>query len=407
MDNKNFLKFPEGFLWGTSTSAYQIEGGNENDWSEWEQSEARIKNLKAINLNPDDYICGQACDSYNRWREDVGMIKELNCGAYRFGIEWSRIEPETGKYQVEEIEHYKEILKTLKENGIKTVLTLWHWTNPKWIGAKGWADKKTADHFLRFVELIAKELGGYVDYWNPLNEPLMHIGHGYLDGKFPPNHFGDFYNTYKVFKNLVHAHKGAYEIIHKYFPQAQVGVAMTTGFFEPAHKWNLIEVAIVKAGHYFRNLWYLEKIKGFFDYIGVNYYHHNRMIWYPPFKKNLDEWTNDFGWEIYPEGIYHVLKAYSAFKMPILILENGTSDADDDHRARFIVEHLKYVHKAIAEGADVRGYFYWSLLDNFEWADGYGQKFGLYEVNRKTFERKPRPSAEFYADICKNNGVMI
>jgi beta-glucosidase len=262
------------------------------------------------------------------------------------------------------------------------------------------------EYFLRFTELIARELGGLVDYWNPLNEPLMHIAHGYLTGKFPPNRKKDLIGASKVFKNLVAAHKGAYEIIHKYYPGSRVGVAMTTGYFEPAHRWNIIEQALARAGHYFRNLWFLRKIKNNFDYIGVNYYHHDRMIWHPPFKKNLNEWTNDFGWEIYPEGIYHVLMAYNKFHKPILILENGTADEDDDHRARFITEHLKWIHRAIEEGADVRGYFYWSLLDNFEWADGYGMKFGLYKVDRKTFVRTPQPSAGVYAEICRNNGII-
>jgi beta-glucosidase len=405
--NEKILKFPEGFLWGVSTSAYQIEGGNTNDWSEWETSPARLEILKKQGKDPVDFICGQACDSYNRYEEDLVLIKNLGCGAYRLGIEWSRIEPEEGKFDLNEIEHYRKILTGLKENKIKAVLTLWHWTNPKWIGSGGWREKTTVDCFLRFVDLVVRELGTLVDYWNPLNEPLMHIGHGYLDGKFPPNHKKDLSGALKVFSNLVRAQKSTYEVIHKYYPQAQVGVAMTTGYVEPAHTWNPIELALAKIGHYFRNLWYLNKINGFYDYIGVNYYHHDRIVWYPPFKKNLNKKVSDFGWEIFPEGIYHVLKSYKAYAKPILILESGISDARDTERADYIKEILSWMHQAMSEGADVKGHFYWSLLDNFEWADGYTQKFGLYSVDRKTFVRTPRPSVAVYAEICKNNQLML
>ncbi len=421
MSKEKVLKFPEGFLWGTSTSAYQIEGGIVNDWSEWEKKNAERLAKKAKHywqdwqkekflemLDKKNYICGKACDSYNRYEEDFDLAKSLNNNAIRFGIEWARIEPEKGKFNMKEIEHYRKVLQSAKQRNLKTVLTLWHWTNPIWLAeAGGWSNKKVVDYFARYTELIVKELGDLVDYWVTLNEPLMHIGHGYLDGKFPPNKKANIMGTIKVFYNLVNSHKESYKIIHNTYPEAKVSIAMTTGYFEPAHKWNLIEVLIAKLGHYFRNDWYLNKIKNYFDYIGVNYYHHDRMVWYPPFKKNLNEKINDRGWEIYSEGIYHVLKNYIKYNKPMIILENGTADAEDNHRAKFISDHLKYVHQAIQEGADVQGYFYWSLLDNFEWAEGFWPKFGLYAVDRKTFKRTARPSARVYAEICKNNELVI
>ena len=425
MANEKILKFPKNFLWGTSTSAYQIEGGIVNDWSEWERKNVKRLAGKAEYywqnwqkkkfpemFEQKNYICGQACDSYNRYEEDFDLAVNLNNNAIRFGIEWARIEPEKGKFDMKEIEHYRKVLKAAKDKNLKVVLTLWHWTNPIWLadsptGEGGWRNKKAVKYFLRYVKLIVKELGGLVDHWVILNEPLMHIGHGYMDGKFPPNKKADLVGTIKVFNNFVRAHKKSYKVIHDKFPKAQVSVAMTTGYFEPAHSWNLIEVLIAKLGHYFRNDWYLNKTKNYFDYIGVNYYHHDRMVWYPPFKKNLNEKINDRGWEICPEGIYHILKSYRKFNKPIIILENGTADQEDSHRADFIRDHLKYVHKAISEGVDVRGYFYWSLLDNFEWAEGFWPKFGLHSVDRKTFERTARPSAEVYAEICKNNELII
>ena len=421
MSKEKILKFPEGFLWGTSTSAYQIEGGTVNDWSEWEKNNIERIAQEAKKywqdwqqkkfpemFEAENYICGKACDSYNRYEEDFDLAKSLNNNAIRFGIEWARIEPEKGKFNMKEIEHYRKVLQAAKQRNLKTVLTLWHWTNPIWLAeAGGWENKKVVDYFARYTELIVKELGDLVDYWVTLNEPLMHIGHGYLDGKFPPNKKADLIGTIKVFNNFVSAHKKNYKIIHNKCSGAKVSIAMTTGYFEPAHKWCPLDRGLAKLGHYFRNDWYLNKIKNYFDYIGVNYYHHNRMTWYPPFKRNLNEKVNDRGWEIYPEGIYHVLKNYKKYNKPMIILENGTADQEDSHRADFIRDHLFYIYKAISEGVDVRGYFYWSLLDNFEWAEGWWPKFGLHSVNRKTFERTARPSAKVYAEICKNNQLTV
>lgn len=410
---EKILKFPDNFLWGVSTAAYQVEGGIECDWSEWERSELRIANCELrikkekLSCSIEDFICGQACDSYQRWEEDIELIKSLNCNAYRFGIEWARIEPEEGRISREAIEHYRRMIALLKEKNIKPVVTLWHWTNPKWIGSRGWLEKDTVDKFIKYSELVVSELGSGIEYWVTLNEPLMHIAHGYLDGKFPPNCKADLSGSWKVFHNLVDAHKRVYELIHKFVPDAKVSIAMTTGYFDPAHSWNPIEAGLAKLGHYFRNIWYLKKIKGFYDYIGVNYYHHNRMIWHPPFTRNLNEKVSDFGWELFPEGIYHVLMAYKEFQKPLIILESGISDADDGQRGDYIKDILAWTHKAITEGADVRGHFYWSLLDNFEWADGYTQKFGLFEVDRRTFERKRRRSSDFYAGACKNNSISV
>lgn len=415
------ITFPKNFLWGASTSAYQIEGGITNDWSEWEKENAERLAREAKGywqdwqqekfpemFDPANYICGPAVNSYELVEEDLKCIKELNLNAYRFGIEWARIEPEKGKIDYKEVKHYRDFIEKLKQNNIEPVVTIWHWTNPLWVSkAGGWHNKKIAKDFIEFADKMVEELGDLVDYWVTLNEPMMHIGHGYIDGKFPPNHKFSLIRTLKVFKNFVTAHKEVYKIIHKRFPKAKVSIAMTTGFFESASGWNPIEILIAKAGHYFRNEWFLKKVGKYLDYIGMNYYHHDRIVWHPPFKKNLDEQVNDRGWEIYPEGIYHVLKSYKKFNKPILILENGTADAGDEHREQFLKDHLYYIHKAIQEGVDVRGYFYWSLLDNFEWAEGFWPKFGLYEVDRNTMERKMRPSARVYADICRTNKVVF
>ena len=402
MNQEKILKFPKDFLWGTSTSAYQIEGGIVNDWSEWEKE--RVKSKK---LNKENFICGKACDSYNRYKEDIKLVKNLNCKAYRFSIEWARIEPEQGKFNMKEIEHYKKVLKAAKDRNLKVVLTLWHWTNPIWLAEiGGWGNKKVVDYFARYTELIVKELGELVDYWVILNEPMVHVANGYITGKFPPNKKCIF-KANKVFKNLVKAHNASHKIIHEKYSRAKVSITALINYFEPAHKWCPLDRGLAKIAHYFWNDRFLQKIKNNIDYIGFDYYFHDRIFWLPPFKKNKNKKMTDMGWEIYPKGIYHVLKYLSKFGKPIYIMENGLADKEDKYRVEFIKEHLKYIHQAIQEGADVRGYFYWSLLDNFEWAHGYAPKFGLYKVDRKTFERTARSSAAVYADICKNNQMII
>ena len=406
-NKKKVLKFPDNFLWGTSTSAYQIEGGITNDWSEWEKKRIKSEKFKSRKLDEKDFICGQACDSYNRYEEDFCLSKNLNTNSIRFGIEWSRIEPVEGKWNMNEIEHYKKMLISAKNKNLKIVLTLWHWTNPIWLSEKGgWTNEKVIDYFERYTKLIVKELGDYVDYWVTLNEPMVHVANGYISGKFPPNK-KSILKANKVFNNLCKAHNKSYGIIHDKYPQSKVSITKLTNFFEPAHKYNPIEFIIVKILHYFWNNKFLQKIKNKMDYIGLDYYFHDRIIWYLPFKKNKNKKITDMGWEIYPKGIYYVLKYLSKFKKPIIILENGLADAKDRYRVDFIKNHLKYIYKAIQEGVDVRGYFYWSLLDNFEWADGYAPKFGLYSVDRKTFKRTARLSAKVYSEICKNNFIKI
>jgi beta-glucosidase len=410
------LNFPANFLWGVSTSAYQIEGGIENDWSRWEKKskvESRKSKANTTPLAPfikgvvSEFVCGPACDSYNRYEEDLDLVKNLNCGAYRIGLEWARIEPQEGKFNQAEIEHYRKVLLAFKKQGIKSVITLWHWTNPVWLAEQGgWANKKSVEYFARYVEMVVKELGGLVDYWLTLNEPMVYLVNGYVKGKWPPQKKNWLY-AWRAYNNLVKAHQASYKVIHEKFPEAKVSLTMLTNYFEPAHSWNLAEVCFAKLANFFWNDRFVKKLKGQYDFLGLDYYFHDRVIWRPPFVNNLNNEVTDMGWEIYPVGIYYVLKNYAKFKKPLYIMENGLADAADAKRAKFITDHLKYVHQAIAEGIDVRGYFHWSLIDNFEWSSGFEPKFGLYSVDRKTFARAPRPSAKIYAQICKNNEVGV
>lgn len=403
----NQLKFPSGFLWGTAISAHQVEGGNFNDWTEWEKSAKRIQALKKAGQNPQDYISGQACDHYHRFEEDFDLAKNLNNNALRFSIEWSRLEPEPGKFNQKEIEHYRKVLLALRERDLEPFVTLWHWTNPWWLAAKGgWANKNVIDYFGRYTKIIVKELGDLINFWVTLNEPLIHLGAGYIIGYFPPQKRNIFL-AWPVFENLVKAHQRAYQIIHIHQSKAKVGVANLINYFEPAHPWSPLEKLMAGLAHYFWNHRFLQKTKNYLDYIGLDYYQHDRIVFYPPFRKNLNEKVSDMGWEIYPEGIYHILKYLKSFHLPIYILENGLADREDKQRADYILDHLKWVHRAIQEGVDVRGYFHWSLIDNFEWAFGFWPRFGLYQVDYQTMERIPRPSAQIYAKICQENSIPL
>jgi beta-glucosidase len=406
-NDQKVLKFPEGFLWGVSTSAYQIEGGITCDWSQWEMSPKRLKELRKKKLNYRDFVAGQACDSYNNYAEDAEMVKALGCGAYRLGLEWARIEPKEGEFDREQIEHYRQVLMDLKEKNIKVVLTIWHWTNPLWVvNEGGWSSKKIVSYYSRYVEYVVEHLGDLVDFWVTINEPTIHVHKGYFTGQFPPNKINPFLGI-KTFFNLVAAHKKAYNIIHRTNLRANVGFTHLGDNFQPARNWFFPEIFLAWLLNFICNNLFLQCVHGHTDYIGLDYYFHNRVVWYPPFLKNINKEVTDFGWEIYPEGIYNILKDLRRFKKPIYIMENGIADAADAKRAKFIVDHLRYVHKAIEEGEDIRGYFHWSLMDNFEWAAGYTMKFGLYSVDRETFKRTPRPSAAVYAEIIKENGVPL
>lgn len=399
------MKFPESFLWGVSTSAYQTEGGITNNWSEWETSLKRIKALKEKGFDYREFICGKACDSYNRYQEDIDLAKALGCNIYRFGIEWARLEPAEGEFNQEEFEHYRKMIAYARKQGVKVMLQIWHWTDPLWLTIEGgWENRKVAFYFERFAKKVACELGKQVDYWVVLNEPWVPMFNGYVRGNFPPGKRNPI-KAMLVYRNLAKAYKGAAQAIRHKRKEAKIGFTQLATYFEPSHKWNLLEVVFALVAHFVYNLFFIKLVEKELDYIGVDYYFHNCINWRPPFSKNENKETNDMGWEIYPRGIYKVVKKLAFLKKPIIIIENGLADASDSKRAEFIKNHLKYLHKAISEGVPVIGYCHWSLLDNFEWACGWAPKFGLFEVDRETFIRRPRKSAKFYAKICKNNSI--
>lgn len=388
------LKFPDGFLWGSAVSSYQVEGGIENsDWSR-------------------DYPAGRACDYYNRYEKYFDMAKELGQNTHRLSLEWSRIESEEGKIDREAIEHYKKILLALKKRNIRTMVTIWHWTNPIWFSAKGgWENAGSIRYYEKFVKLVVPELNGLVDFWLTLNEPAIHLSHGYILGIHPP-YKKSLLSCARAYRNLIKAHNAAYKIIHVIDQKAKVGIVYNAAFVKPLHRDSAMEKIGVSIWEYFRNRMFLNVVKDNADYLGLNYYFPDNVEFKPlrfPFFgiNNYAEEATDMGWEIFPEGIYHTLKGLKRYNLPVFITENGIADAEDKKRAKFIADHLEWVHRAISEGADIRGYIYWSLLDNFEWTFGFDKRFGLVEMNFDTLEAKIRPSAYEYAKICKNNSLTV
>lgn len=381
------LKFPEGFIWSAGNSAIQCEGNNLfSDW-EYYQKDNFVKSGEKIGL---------AVDHYNHYKEDFDLTKKLNLNGHRLTVEWSRIEPQDGQFNEEEIKHYREVLTYLKNNNIKTVVTLHHFSIPTWLALKdGWSNKDSVDYFTRFTQKVVEEIGELIDYWVIINEPNTYIGLGYLIGEFPPLKRNPI-KAFKVMKNLIQANNKAYDIIHQSFPSARVGSANNCQL--ATAKMGRTKGPILNIVNYLSNFYFIEKTINYQDYLGLNYYFPARLS-----GKVIKE-RSDMNWEIYPKGFYDsITTLWNRYQKPIFILENGIADSADTKREYFIRQHLLALYKAIQSGAEVIGYTYWSLTDNFELAKGFGPKFGLISVDLKTYKRSIKNSTYSYAEIAKNN----
>lgn len=403
------LKFSENFLWGAATSAHQVEGNNtSNDWWTAEQS----GKLKTAEGKPTP-SSGLAADQYNRFEEDFELAKSLEHNAHRLSLEWSRIEPDEGQFNIEAIEHYKKVLQSLREKNLKVMLTLHHFTNPLWLTKKGgWENGKAPYYFERFVKKVVPELKDYVDLWVTINEPGIYMIMSYIRGIWPPQKKSKW-SSWKVFYNMARAHKKAYRTIHQLIPNSQVGIANNIASFQNFHHHSLIEGLMVWVLDFFGNhLFY--KLSGIktHDFLGLNYYF-NEYISFNGDKRlpsvvdvtKTKKDISDLGWEINPEGMFDILMDFSDYHKPVYITENGVASTNDDRRVRFLLSYLKEVYHAIQAGVDVKGYFYWSLIDNFEWEKGFEPRFGLIDIDYKTQKRTPHQSAYVYADIINHNGI--
>ena len=407
---------PPGFLLGTATAAHQIEGGNaRNDWARFEEEPGRIASGDKS---------GDASDHWHRVAEDINLMRALGANAYRFSIEWSRLEPNEGTWDEAAWAHYEDELRQLRAAGITPMVTLLHFTLPLWLAERGGATAPDfPERFGRFAAQAARRFGSMVELWCTLNEPNVQMMLGYLEGTWPPGKRAPD-EAARAFAGLMRAHAAAAGALRAGAPGAKIGVAVNLVVLDPASRWSLFDwLASYFAGRAFNwavydsiqngrvQLWIpgllkvdepLPALQGSVDFFGMNYYTRYLMR-FSPWAHGMIERRfgpgerSDMNWEIYPEGQLRMLKkAWNRYKLPIYITENGIADAAGTRRAAFLQSHLSAISQAIRAGIPIHGYFYWSLIDNFEWAEGFAPRFGLYHVNYKTFARTPAAGSEVF-----------
>jgi beta-glucosidase len=423
-DKPKSTLFPKDFLWGASTASHQVEGGTVNQWTVWELAHASelaktspdkypmasqshtIKELplwpeiKSRVEDPNNYVSGAGVDHYRRYEEDFDLATQLNLNAFRFGIEWSRIEPEEGKWNQEAIDHYKEYIKQLKARHIEPMLNIWHFTLPTWFADKGGFQRRAnMKYWDKFVTKVADELLDGITYVITLNEPNVYASFGYLTGEHPPGE-KNFFKFGLVYWRLTRAHKRAYKILKQKKPGLQIGIAAQLANIQAKRPHNILDEIVTKWMRYFWNWWFFHRTVKQQDFIGFNYYFTDYYRFDNAIKPDDPKVPiSDLGWYMEPEGLYPLLlRAWSHYHKPIIITENGLADEHDEFRQWWIEESMVAMERAISEGVDLKGYFHWSLLDNFEWAYGWWPKFGLIAVDREHgMKRTIRPSARWFA----------
>ncbi|MBD3263885.1 MAG: family 1 glycosylhydrolase [Candidatus Omnitrophica bacterium] len=400
------VKLPDSFLWGASLSAYQCEGGNfDSDWRFWEEEKGLEK-------------AGRACNHYELFREDFHRARKLGLNSLRISFEWSRLVPEENYFCSESINHYSEVIDELLKLGLKPVVTLHHFTNPLWFTKKGgWEVSGNIDYFLSYTRYIVESLKDKVPVWLILNEPLVYIYKGFLEGSWPPG-CKSLSRAKKVYNNMIRAYILAFDEIKKIyseeFQEPQVSLAKHMRYFSgcgcfPAF-FNSFIAGVRDKLFNTDGLSYLAS-KGKMDFIGLNYYCREYDRFSFPLGRECDcrqrGRKNYMGWNIYPQGLYKILKRMKEFGLPVIITENGSAEAKNSFYADFLLEHLRSLGRALLAGVDIRGYFWWSLIDNFEWDKGFSPRFGLFEVVYSDFSRRRRDFAELYSEICKSNKIDL
>lgn len=438
-NKKSILKFPNKFRWGTATAAFQIEGhpeetlGKLSDWSEWLTREDKVR--KPTND-------GNAVNHYEHMMEDVELIRGLNNNSYRFSFNWARLHRGSGQFDENTARFYDSLLDQLLQDKIgltsatriEPFATIVHFAIPTWLAKQGgWENPATAYEFQNFTEFLVKRYGSRIKFWMTHNEPNIFLGFGYESGIWPPGYCNDWSRYFAAYQGLLLGHQLAYKTIKDHNPLAQIGFAQNLYYYENPDPIDTVPNALRKQLH---NYAFIESCLEMdtLDFLGINYYTRFSYKLNPkakdPANPNLDAsfWGelvkypeskhNSLGWEIYPEGLYKVLTDRKLTRMlegrPMYITENGYShieqgqlDIEDSYRVRFIRDHLIAIHKAINGGANVQGYFHWSLLDNFEWALGMNPRFGLVHVDHSSFVRTKKRSYNYYAGIALNNGLSL
>ena len=449
--------FPKGFFWGTATAAYQIEGAwnedgkGESIWDRFAHTPGKIKSGDTGDL---------ACDSYRRWREDIALMRAMNLNSYRFSISWPRILPSgSGAVNSKGIDYYNRLVDALLKAHIRPFVTLYHWDLPQALeNAGGWTNRDTASRFADYVRLVAQALGDRVSDWMLFNEPAAFVDLGYLDGTHAPGRKSllDFLRA----THVVNLAQGAgFRALKSARPSSRVGTAFSMSACEPASDSDEDKLAAERA-HAITNTWFLEpalrgrypealtflpetamriksgdmdQARAALDFIGINLYYRtiasapgtmeraaHAQDWLFPVKMEAGQQgpKTDFNWEVWPKSLYDmVLRITRDYNRPVIeITESGCAYNDgpdasgvihDSRRVAYHREYLAALARSIADGADVRGYHAWSLLDNFEWAEGFSQRFGLSYVDFKTQKRTIKDSGRWYAKVAAENRVGL
>lgn len=398
-------------LWGTAISHYQVEGDDPCDWSEWERA-GRTRGG----------ACGRAVDGWERYESDADLALAAGANAFRFSISWSRVEPRPGHYHHAALERYRQLVDHLVDIGLEPVVTLFHYTHPLWFHDRTpWTSTASVQRFADFSARVVDALGDRVRVWIPINEPLVFLLAGYFDGQIPPG-IADGRMLAKAFDHLLAAHCAASAIIRDRQPGAAVGVAHNMVAFAPERRGNFLDRMLTRLAHRCYNRGVIEAfttgqwdfllppttrlrgrrddLAGSLDFFGVNFYSRlhlrcpgkERLIGEFRYRDATGRGLTDNGWEIVPDQLEEMLAEASSIGLPLMVSENGIADASDRSRSSFLIDHAASIARAEQRGIPILGYLYWSLLDNYEWLDGFEPKFGLYQVDRLTMCRRPRPS---------------
>lgn len=438
----NETVFPKDFLWGAATASAQIEGG----WDCGGRTPS-IWDVAPAGKVHNDETCHTACDHYHRWREDVALMKELGLKSYRFSVSWSRIIPQEGTVNEEGLKFYSDLVDALLEAGIEPLVTLYHWDLPLWMHEKGgWKTLAIRNAFLEYASAVVDRLSDRVQYWITFNEPQCFLMNGYMQGVHAPFQ-RDYLSLSRITRNFMLTNAATVRLIRERAKKnPRIGIAFAAGAFIPAEETQSgIETARHKSFYKgmgtMNNRWWMDPIllgkpvaaygvyrsrkrdmkdiQVDFDFIGINNYTaFNYSDWGGD--KNIDTSNlpkNSLGWIIDGRSIYWTVRfLHERYKLPIMITENGMSNLDavneqgevaDDLRIGYIDEYLQNLKRAISEGIPVLGYQHWSLMDNFEWAEGYDPRFGLIYVDFETGKRTIKKSGYHYKSIIESNGATI
>lgn len=401
------IDFPSSFFWGAAISSYQTEGENTNsDWYLWENK----KKLEQA---------GKASNHYHLFQKDFELAKDLHFNSLRISLEWSRICPRIHNYADKELAHYRQVIESLAALHIKPIVSLHHFTNPIWFYEKGgWLSHKNVDLYLHYLRKVVNLLKDKVEYWLIFNEPLVYIYNSFILGIWPPGR-KSLIDAQKALRNIIQAYTLGYREIKALYAGGavypKISFSKHMRIFSPCPTLNIglnNICANLRDGLF--NWQILDRMhqKNLMDFIAINYYCKEYVKFKFPLgiacgHTNHSENKNYLNWYIYPQGLYELLIKLKKYNLPIIITENGTAQTNDTAYEEYLTSHLASVGNAISQGVDIRGYLWWSLIDNFEWHEGFGPRFGLIEVNYHNFSRRIRPFALTYAKICKENRLEI